>query len=836
MKRTNPDKLNFVDDREINIDLAAEPSKQANLAGSRVRSAAMLGLAISVGASGILLPTGHDAAAATEPVATESTTEMQPTPQAAESKALSVEDETSPILVAPVSPMVVKVLKGQTLWELSQNYEVEPSALANANGIKPDGLLQVGQRLKIPSLNSRNLDAKTSNTIATLPSQTRYVDLEQDFKSNQTEQFDTSSRESIVPAQSGTANYLNQTLQDGVINRWSKQQSHAKGIAPTQSTEEAENLSASRQEESRQHQDSTSGLESANERATASPTLPAVPTDKFDALSFGTQTGLAPEPADQSAKPLVGQNVTETIVTAPIEMASPSSSVLYNVVSGDTLDAIAKTYGVSVRDLMSINNIADPHYLKPNQVLKIPQIDANSSGEPSATVISGSNSTAEAPATETATPLVPAELAVAPGNGPATPTPIVSVISSLTNAQDAGSFSVPTVVKTNSIPLTQFSTVGISTQGKSAGKAQPKFTGAIAPIPVHADSEAAHSPSNATNSGLTSPATELGSRKTTATKTSPVQLGQIGRDRVIVDLQAGQAAHPANPYADRLRAEITRLREEYRADRKNQPETRLASMTSLVNNTQMPTAETLDSQKRELINPEFSPSRYAQAVQHEISTPQSQNWARQSQQQRQLERANAIDTAGLSPVQPSTQTPEQPIIARSPLGADAYDPLSNPSLGRMVSPELPPLPGADTYLPGGSMPSKGFIWPAKGILTSGYGWRWGRMHKGIDIAGDIGTPIVAVDAGVVTYAEWNDGGYGYLVEITHDNGSQTIYGHNNKILVQQGQRVAQGQQISEMGSTGFSTGPHLHFEIHPSGQGAVNPMAFLPEDSKRAAH
>jgi murein DD-endopeptidase MepM/ murein hydrolase activator NlpD len=153
----------------------------------------------------------------------------------------------------------------------------------------------------------------------------------------------------------------------------------------------------------------------------------------------------------------------------------------------------------------------------------------------------------------------------------------------------------------------------------------------------------------------------------------------------------------------------------------------------------------------------------------------------------------------------------------------------------MVSPELPPLPGADTYLPGGSIPSKGFIWPAKGILTSGYGWRWGRMHKGIDIAGDIGTPIVAVDSGVVSYAKWNDGGYGYLVEITHDNGSLTLYAHNNKILVKEGQRVTQGEQISEMGSTGFSTGPHLHFEIHPSGQGAVNPMALLPADSNRAS-
>ncbi|MBD0311524.1 MAG: M23 family metallopeptidase, partial [Microcoleus sp. T3-bin5] len=78
-------------------------------------------------------------------------------------------------------------------------------------------------------------------------------------------------------------------------------------------------------------------------------------------------------------------------------------------------------------------------------------------------------------------------------------------------------------------------------------------------------------------------------------------------------------------------------------------------------------------------------------------------------------------------------------------------------------------------------------------------------------------------------------GYGYLVEITHPDGTETVYAHNSRILVQKGQRVAQGEQISEMGSTGFSTGPHLHFEIHPAGQGAINPMAFLPDDASSAS-
>ncbi len=149
--------------------------------------------------------------------------------------------------------------------------------------------------------------------------------------------------------------------------------------------------------------------------------------------------------------------------------------------------------------------------------------------------------------------------------------------------------------------------------------------------------------------------------------------------------------------------------------------------------------------------------------------------------------------------------------------------------------ELPPLGVPDTYLPQTPAIVAGYIWPAQGVLTSGYGWRWGRMHKGIDIAGPIGTPIVAAAPGVVTYAGWDDGGYGILVEIEHLDGSITRYAHNNRILVREGQQVEQGQQISEMGSTGNSTGPHLHFEIHPRGQGAADPMAHLQEGDRNFA-
>lgn len=155
--------------------------------------------------------------------------------------------------------------------------------------------------------------------------------------------------------------------------------------------------------------------------------------------------------------------------------------------------------------------------------------------------------------------------------------------------------------------------------------------------------------------------------------------------------------------------------------------------------------------------------------------------------------------------------------------------------GARVSPSntnLPPLAAVDRYLPrpiqNNPKSSAPFIWPAKGVLTSGYGWRWGRMHKGIDIANSTGTPIYAAADGVVTKSSWNRGGYGKLVEIRHNNGTVTRYAHNSKLLVKVGQQVRQGKTIALMGSTGFSTGPHTHFEIRPAGKGAINPIALLP--------
>jgi murein DD-endopeptidase MepM/ murein hydrolase activator NlpD len=119
----------------------------------------------------------------------------------------------------------------------------------------------------------------------------------------------------------------------------------------------------------------------------------------------------------------------------------------------------------------------------------------------------------------------------------------------------------------------------------------------------------------------------------------------------------------------------------------------------------------------------------------------------------------------------------------------------------------------------------GLMWPVNAPITSPFGWRWGRMHEGIDLGASYGTPISAAAAGVVIYAGW-EGGYGNLVVIDHGGGLATAYGHQSQIAVATGQSVAQGQIIGYVGSTGHSTGPHLHFEVRVNGQ-AVDPLGYL---------
>ena len=117
--------------------------------------------------------------------------------------------------------------------------------------------------------------------------------------------------------------------------------------------------------------------------------------------------------------------------------------------------------------------------------------------------------------------------------------------------------------------------------------------------------------------------------------------------------------------------------------------------------------------------------------------------------------------------------------------------------------------------------------PTRGIFTSGFGFRWGALHDGVDLAGPIGTPIYAAADGVVKEAGYTNSGYGAWVLLTHSDGTVTRYGHIDSWNVRVGQRVFAGDQIATIGNRGQSTGPHLHFSVLLGGHNAIDPVGWL---------
>jgi murein DD-endopeptidase MepM/ murein hydrolase activator NlpD len=177
-------------------------------------------------------------------------------------------------------------------------------------------------------------------------------------------------------------------------------------------------------------------------------------------------------------------------------------------------------------------------------------------------------------------------------------------------------------------------------------------------------------------------------------------------------------------------------------------------------------------------------------------------------------------------VMSSLSTPTQDRVtdrdAIAPNALDAQPKAAKPTI------EVPaPVPFHMSKPTGKIANIQGYVLPAKGEFSSKFGWRWGRMHRGVDIAGPVGTPIVAAAAGKVVSAGWNYDGFGNRVEILHPDGTVTLYAHTNKVFTKVGKHVHQGELIAEIGSTGNSTGPHLHFQVHPKGKEAIDPMSFI---------
>jgi murein DD-endopeptidase MepM/ murein hydrolase activator NlpD len=193
--------------------------------------------------------------------------------------------------------------------------------------------------------------------------------------------------------------------------------------------------------------------------------------------------------------------------------------------------------------------------------------------------------------------------------------------------------------------------------------------------------------------------------------------------------------------------------------------------------------------------------RQLQAAQIELLRLQGARDAYQAwQQQKAAEEAAAAAAA---------RRAEQEAAAQA---AEARQQASSPSAGGGSS--------------GGSGP---YVKPTSGRTSSCFGWRWGALHGGVDIAAPIGTPIYAAHSGIVQRAGTATG-FGYAVYIRGDDGAVTVYGHVNRYFVSAGERVVAGEEIAEVGNRGQSTGPHLHFEVHPSGAmygSQVDPVPWM---------
>jgi len=154
----------------------------------------------------------------------------------------------------------------------------------------------------------------------------------------------------------------------------------------------------------------------------------------------------------------------------------------------------------------------------------------------------------------------------------------------------------------------------------------------------------------------------------------------------------------------------------------------------------------------------------------------------------------------------------------APIGVTRTNPASARVLG----------PGACGPISGGAVGFGSFIWPSSKHYISGFDYSPDTNHRGIDIAGTLGEAVWATDAGVIVYSGWNDWGYGFMIMVDHGNGWQSLYAHLSAINAGCGQSVGQGDIIGALGSTGNSTGAHLHFELMHTTYGKVNPRDFLP--------
>ena len=574
----------------------------------------------------------------------------------------------------------------------------------------------------------------------------------------------------------------------------------------------------------------------------------------FAAEKAGTES-LASEPNAASALDPLPPSVTATsLTTVALKPMTLASSQIHTVQEGESLSNIARAYGMTAQQVAQLNQFSMTSVLRVGQTISLPIATAPADVVPVLAMVPPTPSLPIASKVRQDTAVVKlkeqqSRLKKSLAELRSEENPIIAAIptsqqKALTlSGSEAVSFSkhrvevgetLTTIARSNGVSPSELAALNRISDPNTL------FANQVLKVPqvksFQATPQAKSSPvlfTNAKSSSSTiafnSPANRVSVPELPQSPWVPTASKTLVQE---VDRPVSLSIEPPisnSTRIDKLMVEVRNLRQKYQGNQvAYAPQTYVVPTTSTANivvpTVSMPTRSGSLRIDQRTVNPEFQ-KRVETAPEPAI----------QSATQNRLDRVIQAPTLPQQTRLIVSATAPR-LIARASsmgsasMGGNSYaSPLVQTTALRMAAPQMPSIGTSDSYLPQGKGAMKGYIWPAQGVFTSGYGWRWGRMHKGIDVAGPVGTPIVASATGVVSYSGYNDGGFGYLVEIDHADGSMTRYAHNNRILVSNGQQVAQGQQMAEMGSTGFSTGPHLHFEIH-SPQGTVNPMAYLPND------
>jgi murein DD-endopeptidase MepM/ murein hydrolase activator NlpD len=744
LKRALKKRVEAVLENTPSEDALVEEVNQVNPRVNRrvPTKAAMIGLAISMGATSFLVTQQSDQALAAEPVASEKAASVTAAPDTEvnfapthklESQAVSsVSVPENPAYLEPTAISQVPGLGAK--WQFA------------GNGTSGSTKLQAAEGLNVSSVNTKQQTAdKLSIAYGVGKTKTTFLNTQPQTVAT-------------VSTQSSEVNAQLKAQQEFAINRLQQK-----------STRLRESLIELRETQSKNASLAVPVAASGMNPGSIAPSIVATNSNiqQSETLTNTSTASLVSRLKQQGAAQLPTSVAPSSV--------NPSASSDYAVKSGDTLATIAKKSGTSVSSIAKANNLNNPNQLQISQKLIIPTAVESNTAQQTPMGFSG---TASLATTNIITP------------------------ESASQAKVASELAVP---QNNVHPATAPSSTGANTVAIAATPEVPNsaFSGVGGETPVpkaFAQMQLAKRP----------PGTENKAK--------------------------------GNQRLRSLKEEIERLQAKYRSQESGSP---VASEVLEVNTAAVPVpvnrpntaAFPVPVNRPNTAAVPVPVNRPDAAVQIAVPRPMQPNYSSLPVQPRYPRYYQANE-----PVNPEF-TQNSGIRVATPNVGDASQSLGG-MRGTAVSPQLPPLAAVgdrDRFLPrqdvdqNTPIPSLnpgsstvGYIWPAKGVLTSGFGQRWGKPHRGIDIAAPTGTPIYASADGVIDKASWNNGGYGNLVDIRHADGSITRYGHNSRILVSAGQQVRQGQEIALMGSTGFSTGPHSHFEIHPGGKAAVNPIAFLP--------